>query len=76
MYLLHTVFFFLNNDILSQNVTILHVVCVREMLNFLKKCVNMKHESPSENKLHLTFDIRRFETTSFFKQNIRTLDDF
>lgn len=36
----------------------------------------MKHESPSENKLHLTFDIRRFETTSFFKQNIRTLDDF
>lgn len=28
---------FLNIDILSQNVTIFHVVSVRKMLNFLKK---------------------------------------
>lgn len=66
MYYTHV---FFNNDILSKNVTILHVVCVSEMLNF-QEYVNMKHERLSGNQLHMTFDTRLFETALYFKNKV------
>jgi hypothetical protein len=36
-------------------------------LGLLMMNVHMKHECPSRNQLHMTFDIKHFETSLFFK---------
>lgn len=43
-----------NNDILSQNVTILHVVCVSEMLNLKRMC---KYETRTPERKLTAYDI-------------------